>query len=124
MADACGQVAHEDSSFTLGDTPFGFDWERQTWPEPFRDGVFVALHGSYYTTPPWAGAGIVYAKTDPTTHKPVEGWHPFLGGFGPGGSALERPADVAFADDGRLFFADDQGGAVYWIAPRAVPTGP
>jgi glucose/arabinose dehydrogenase len=119
--DACGQVTHEEASFTLADTPFGFDWERQSWPEPFRDGIFVALHGSFYTTPAWSGAGIVYAKTDPITHKPVEGWHPFLGGFGPGGSALERPADVAFADDGRLFFADDQGGAVYWIAPRAAP---
>jgi len=33
------------------------------------------------------------------------------------GSVLDRPSEVAFAPDGRMFFADDQGGGVYWIAP-------
>ena len=33
------------------------------------------------------------------------------------GLPLQRPADVTFAPDGRLFFADDLGGQVYWVAP-------
>lgn len=118
----CGQVTAEEASFTLGDTPFGFDWERGGWPAPYRNGIFVARHGSFYTAPAWQGAAIVVAATDPVTHKPTEAWRSFLGGFGPGGSPLERPADVAFSQDGRLFFADDQGGAIYWIAPRATST--
>jgi glucose/arabinose dehydrogenase len=80
----------------------------------------VALHGSAYSSPPWQGAAIVYAPTNPTTHVPTQDWQPFLGGFGVGGSALERPADIAFSPDGRMFFADDQGGAVYWMAPRTL----
>jgi hypothetical protein len=26
----------EDASFVLSDTPFGFDWERDLWPEPYK----------------------------------------------------------------------------------------
>jgi glucose/arabinose dehydrogenase len=35
-------------------------------------------------------------------------------------SALERPADIAFAPDGRMFFADDNGGGVVWMAPTTL----
>jgi glucose/arabinose dehydrogenase len=114
---ACADVRREDASFVLSDTPFGFDWERDVWPEPYKGAVFVALHGSFYTNPAWAGARVVFARVDPATHMPIEGWRDFVGGFGPQGSVLDRPADVAFSPDGRLFFADDQGGGVYWVAP-------
>jgi glucose/arabinose dehydrogenase len=117
---ACTGVKLEDASFVLSDTPFGFDWEHDLWPAPYRGAVFVALHGSFYTQPPWAGARIVFANVDPTTHMPTETWRDFVGGFGPGGSVLERPSDVTFAPDGRMFFADDQGGGVYWIAPASL----
>jgi glucose/arabinose dehydrogenase len=118
---SCGDVAREEATFPLSDTPFGFDWERGTWPAPFTNGIFVALHGSAYSSPPWQGTAIVYAAADPTTHAPLQDWQPFLGGFGPGGSALERATDVTFSPDGRLFFADDTGGAVYWMAPVSLP---
>jgi glucose/arabinose dehydrogenase len=121
MGNTCGTVRLEDASFVLSDTPFGFDWEHDIWPEPYKGAVFVALHGSFYTQPAWAGARVVFARTDPMTHMPVEGWRDFVGGFGPGGSVLDRPSDVTFAPDGRLFFADDQGGGVYWIAPASLP---
>lgn len=114
---ACDSVALEDSSFPLSDTPFGLDWERDLWPAPFRGSLFVALHGSFYSSPPWQGARIVFANVDPLTRAPTEGWRDFLLGFGPQGTPLERPADVLFAPDGRMFFADDQGGAIYWMAP-------
>jgi glucose/arabinose dehydrogenase len=117
---ACDAVALEDARFELQDTPFGFDWERGLWPQAYRGAVFVALHGSAYSSPPWQGAAIVYAATNPATHAPVQDWQPFLGGFGPEGTSLERPSDVAFGPDGRMFFADDNGGHVYWVAPTSL----
>lgn len=117
---ACATIQTEDAEFRLSDTPFGLDWERDLWPEPYTSSLFVALHGSFYSNPPWQGARIVFAKVDTRTRAPVEGWRDFLLGFGPQGSPLERPADIAFAPDGRLFFADDQGGAVYWMAPLSL----
>lgn len=117
----CDAVTPEDASFTLGNTPFGFDWEREKWPAPFNGGIFVALHGSAYTAPSWKGASIVFAATDPTTHLPIkDAWQDFVTGFGPGGGPLERPADIAFSSDGRLFFADDMGNHVYWVAPESL----
>jgi glucose/arabinose dehydrogenase len=113
----CGDVAEEEATFPLSDTPFGFDWEPGSWPAPYKNGVFVALHGSAYSTPSWQGAAVVYAATNPTTHMPTQDWQPFQTGFGPSGSALERPADIAFSSDGRMFIADDQSGRVYWMAP-------
>ena len=117
MGMTCDDVTLEDATFPLSDTPFGFDWEMGHWPAPFTNAIFVAQHGSAYSSPAWKGAAIVYAPTDPTTHVPTQDWQPFLSGFGPGGSVLDRPTDVAFGPDGRMFFADDAGGAVYWMAP-------
>ena len=118
---ACATVAPEEASFPLSDTPFGFDWEHGTWPSPYTGGVFVALHGSAYSSPRWAGTKIVFAPADPATHLPVrDAWQEFVGGFGPDDGALERPADIVFAPDGRMFFADDLGGQIYWVAPESL----
>lgn len=123
MGMNCAAVTTEDAEFVLADTPFGFDWERGLWPAPYNESIFVALHGSFYTQPPWGGARLVFATVDPATRKPIKDasgkvvWRDFLSGFGPGGTMLERPSDITFATDGRMFFSDDQGGAVYWMAP-------
>ena len=116
----CVDVTKEDATFPLSDTPFGFDWEPGAWPAPFQNAVFVALHGSAYSSPPWQGVGIVYAATNPTTHVPTQDWQQFLGGFSPNGTVLERPSDIAFAPDGRMFFSDDLGGHVFWMAPTSL----
>jgi glucose/arabinose dehydrogenase len=116
-AGACTSITKEDAAFSLSDTPFGLDWERDLWGDPYHGAIFVALHGSFYSSPAWAGAAIVYARTDPTTRMPTEPWKEFVRGFGPEGGPLERPSDVTFAPDGRMFFSDDHGDAVYWVAP-------
>jgi glucose/arabinose dehydrogenase len=116
----CTDVTKEDATFPLSDTPFGFDWETGMWPAPFTGGVFVALHGSAYSSPAWKGAAIVYAPADPTTHMPVQDWTPFQGGWGPSGSVLDRPSDIAFAPDGRMFISDDTSGNVFWMAPTSL----
>jgi glucose/arabinose dehydrogenase len=34
---------------------------------------------------------------------------------------LDRPSDVVFSSDGRVFIADDASGHVYWMAPTSQP---
>jgi glucose/arabinose dehydrogenase len=116
-APDCSQVVRAKQTFLLHDTPFGFDWERNaTWPQPYRGAFFVGLHGHFGT---WVNAGLQWAPVDPDTHIPIVQTTDFAKGFGKMG-AIPRVADVVFAPDGRLFFCDDQGGAIYWIAPRAL----
>jgi glucose/arabinose dehydrogenase len=126
MGDTCDEVTKEDATFPLSNTPFGFDWETGVWPAPFTNAVFVALHGSAYSSPEWKGAAVVYAPADPTTHMPTQGWQPFQEGWGPSppSSLLKRPSDIAFAPDGRMFISDDMSGNILWIAPttQAAPT--
>ena len=116
-APDCSTVAEPRQTFPLHDTPFGFDWERDFgWPSPYKGGFFVGLHGDYAN---WTHAGLQWSPTDPTTHLPAQQTIDFLIGVGRG-RTISRVGDVRFAPDGRLFFADDQGGAIYWIAPRTL----
>ena len=81
----------------------------------YRRGVFVAKHGSFYAS--WHNVGIWWAPTDVVTHAPTGAFTLLVDGFGITTPQLRRPADVAFAPDGRMFFVDDIGGGVYWLAP-------
>jgi len=117
FAGDCSKVTIPEKTFPLHNTPFGFDWERDFgWPDPYRGAFFVGLHGDYAN---WAHAGLQWASTDPVTHLPAGNTIDFVTGVGRGKS-ISRIADVRFAPDGRLFFTDDQGGAIYWIAPRTL----
>src|SRR5438309_1499818 len=58
-------------------------------------------------------------RVDPDAHSTTQQTTDFAKGFGKL-AAISRVADVAFAPDGRLFFCDDQGGAIYWIAPKTL----
>jgi glucose/arabinose dehydrogenase len=99
-------------------TPFGFDWDHENmWPAPYTGGFFVAQHGEFGS---WTGAGVTWSPTDATTHYPTMTPTPFITGFALAGGVSGRPADVTFAPDGRMFIADDQGGAIYWVAPRTL----
>ncbi|MDP3275617.1 MAG: hypothetical protein Q8Q09_10510 [Deltaproteobacteria bacterium] len=114
----CECVDEPAAKINLGDTPFGFDWERGAWPAPFANGLFVALHGSFYLAN-YQGAGVVFLQTHPSTGVPLAGTPTrFLEGTtGQATPSLQRPSDVVFARDGRMFVSDDRGGAVYWVAP-------
>lgn len=121
--DACGGMSctgvdAAELSFPLEDTPFGFDWEHGVWPAPYRNGIFAALHGSFYR--PYQGAGIVFLPADETTHRPTGQRQTFVQGFGNPATRDERPSDVLFHPDGRLFFSSDRGGRIYWIAPTTL----
>ena len=117
MSRDCSYVAEPKHTFPLHNTPFGFDWERDFgWPELYKGAFFIGLHGDYAS---WAHAGLQWAPTDPDTHLPTRATLDFVSGIGRG-KTISRVADVRFAPDGRLFFSDDQGGAIYWIAPRSL----
>jgi glucose/arabinose dehydrogenase len=114
----CRCIDPQQVRINLGDTPFGFDWERGVWPEPYRNALFVALHGSFYL-PNYAAAGVVYLPTDPATGIPraVAPTRFIDATNGSAQVSLRRPSDVVFSNDGRMFLSDDKGGAIYWIAP-------
>jgi len=114
----CSNIAVAVTSFPLHNTPFGFDWQQKSgWPAPYSGGFFVGMHGQFGS---WIGAGLEWAPTDPGTHIPTQATKQFLTGAGHAPHVINRVADVMFAPDGRLFFTDDQSGAIYWIAPRTL----
>ena len=109
----CANVGKELQSIVLHDTNFGLDFDRGGFPEPYRHGLFVALHGVFTS---FGGTGIVYLATDKRSLRPATEPKMFAKGFAPNG----RATDVVFAPDGRLFVADDTAGKIYWIAPRTL----
>ncbi len=114
----CSTVTPGIATFPLNDTPFGMAWEPNHWPQPFNNGLFVALHGSYYSVGRnWEGTRVVFANTD-AAGRPVGTFMDFMRGFGSSGNTMNRATDVAFSPDGRLFVADDHAGAIYWVAPN------
>lgn len=114
-ATECATVGRELVSIPLHDTPFGLDFDRGAFPEPYKHGLFVALHGVRTS---FGGTGVVFLKTDPSSLRPTSEAKMFVNGFGKGSSA--RATDVAFSPDGRLFIADDTSGKIFWVAPRTL----
>jgi glucose/arabinose dehydrogenase len=112
---SCASVGRELVSIPLHDTPFGLDFDRGGFPDPYKHGLFVALHGVRTS---FGGTGVVFMRTDPTSMRPTGEAKLFVDGFG-GGSRI-RATDVAFAPDGRLFVADDTTGKIFWVAPRTL----
>jgi glucose/arabinose dehydrogenase len=124
----CGGVTPDDVSFFIGDTPFGFDFERGKWNTPHSGAVFVALHGAAGT---WTGARVVVIATDPGTGMPKPGSNvpgtstgamaDFATGWDDGSRANGRPAAIEFAPDGRMFIGNDNNGDIFWVAPADLP---
>jgi glucose/arabinose dehydrogenase len=121
----CSKVASEHAAFLIGDTPFSFDFEPGKWPAPYTGAAFVPLHGAAGT---WHGARLVAVEMDPTSGLPVPsddldagaatgGLSDFASGYDDDLLQHGRPAAVTFAEDGRLFLANDNSGEIFWIAP-------
>jgi glucose/arabinose dehydrogenase len=124
----CSGVAQEIDSFVIGHTPFDLDFETQRWPEPWRHRAFVPLHGAYGS---WDGARLVAIDFDTMSGFPLPGsdlpgqpagaMADFATGWADGSRSHGRPANVAFAPDGRLFLGNDNTGDIIWIAPFDLP---
>ncbi len=90
------------------------------FPEKYRNGAFVAFHGSWNRSPEnQAGYYVVFVPFK--DGKPSGKWEVFADGFaGPGpvkspGDAVHRPCGLAQGPDGSLYVTDDVKGTVYRI---------
>ena len=91
-------------------------------PEQYRDGIFIARHGSWNRTKK-IGGDIVFATLN--RNGTVKSVTPFLTGFLQNNAYIGRPVDVQVMKDGSLLVSDDYAGAVYRISygSRGRPDG-
>jgi glucose/arabinose dehydrogenase/mono/diheme cytochrome c family protein len=96
-------------------------YDKQQFPEHYRNGVFIAFHGSWDRAPyAQGGYNVVF--------QPLSGDHAsgeceiFADGFaGPAkspGQAEHRPSGLAVGPDGALYVSDDIRGRIYRIVYR------
>jgi glucose/arabinose dehydrogenase/mono/diheme cytochrome c family protein len=102
-------------------------YDGKQFPNRYRDGVFIAFHGSWNRAPyPQGGYNLVF--------QPMDGDHAsgtceiFADGFAgatksPEG-AIHRPSGLAVGPDGALYVSDDIRGRIYRIVYTGDPAGP
>jgi glucose/arabinose dehydrogenase len=94
------------------------------FPEAYRGGAFVTLHGSWHQPPvPPRVVFVAMIGDDPKTpvdwNDPATQWKDFVRGWQlPDGRRVARPTGVAVGPDGSLFVSDDLDGGIYRIRPE------
>ena len=95
------------------------------FPEQYRNGVFVAFHGSWNRSPlPQGGYNVMFL---PLNREAAAGSarvfaDGFAGTSAPSpGSAQHRPVGLAQAPDGGLYVSDDAGGRIWKISYTGTP---
>ena len=93
-------------------------YDQSQFPARYRDGVFIAFHGSWDRAPYAQGGYNVVFQSLPESGSPGR-CEVFADGFAgadvsPGG-AVHRPSGVAVGPDGSLFVSDDIKGRIYKI---------
>jgi glucose/arabinose dehydrogenase len=94
------------------------------FPDAYRGGAFVTLHGSWHQPPvPPRVVFVPMNGDDPKTpvdwNDPSAQWKDFIGGWQlADGRRRARPTGIAVAPDGSLFVSDDLDGGIYRIRPR------
>ena len=89
------------------------------FPEKYRNGAFIAFHGSWNRAPrPQAGYNVVFLPFK--DGMPSGDYEVFADGFAgdtksPDG-AVHRPCGLAQGPDGSLYVTDDQGGTIWKIS--------
>lgn len=88
-------------------------YEGATFPTGYRDGAFVAFHGSWNRIPA-TGYSIGFVSFVAGVPQSIE---TFLDGFliNNGSATFGRPAGINVASDGALLFTDDTNGIVYRV---------
>lgn len=88
------------------------------FPERYRNGAFIAFHGSWNRAPlPQAGYNVVFVPFN--GDRPAGTYEIFANGFAgenvQPGSARHRPTGLAQGPDGALYITDDAGGRIWRI---------
>ncbi len=104
---------------------------RYTFPQRYRGGAFVTLHGSWHGPgnglPGYVPPRVAFVPMhgDEPEHPvnwndPDTQWSEFVGGYQNGGTIerIGRPTGIAVGPEGSLFIADDLTGAIYRIRPK------
>ncbi len=91
------------------------------FPEKYRNGAFIAFHGSWNRAPePQEGFYVAFVPFK--NGKPSGKWEIFADGFSGGpkntasGGALHRPCGLAQGPDGSIYVTDDVKGTVWKIS--------
>jgi glucose/arabinose dehydrogenase len=91
------------------------------FPEHYRNGAFIAFHGSWDRAPyPQGGYNVVFqplsgASAPARCEIFADG---FAGAVKEPGAAAHRPSGLAVGPDGALYISDDQGGRIYRVVYR------
>jgi len=101
-------------------------YDKKQFPARYRNGVFIAFHGSWNRAPyPQGGYNVVFQALD--GDRASGNCEIFADGFAgalktPDGAA-HRPSGVAVGPDGSLYVSDDVGGRIYRIAYQGGSAG-
>jgi len=93
-------------------------YEGGQFPSAYKDGAFIAFHGSWNRAPePQGGYNVVFQPM--ADGKPAGPFVVFADGFAGAikqpGQAVHRPTGLAVGPDGALYIADDQGGRIWRV---------
>ncbi len=89
------------------------------FPEVYRNGIFIAEHGSWNRSVP-IGYRVSFVRLEDSR---ATGYEPFAEGWLQGREAWGRPSDLLVMPDGALLVSDDRIGAVYRISYREDASG-
>lgn len=93
-------------------------YEGRQFPSAYKDGAFVAFHGSWNRAPePQGGYNVVFQPfADGKASGPfVVFADGFAGAIKEPGRAAHRPSGVAMGPDGSLYISDDIGGRIWRV---------
>ena len=95
-------------------------YDGRQFPGHYRDGVFIAFHGSWNRSGSQAGYNVVFQPLrdgkSAGQYELFASGFPGEGGTGSRSSADHRPVGLAQAQDGSLLVTDDKGGRIYRIS--------
>jgi glucose/arabinose dehydrogenase/mono/diheme cytochrome c family protein len=121
----CAKKIEPVAAFPAHWAPNGMvHYDKTQFPERYRNGVFIAFHGSWDRAPyPQGGYNVVF--------QPLSGAHAsgscevFADGFAGRNEspqqAAHRPTGLAVGPDGALYVSDDVTGRIYRITYRGGP---
>jgi len=90
-------------------------------PEGYREGAFVAFHGSWNRSPPQQGYNVTWIPFE--NGEPTGGWSVFADGFAGGtisssGQADYRPTGVAVGPGGAVYISDSLSGRIWKVIEK------